>query len=283
MGLVGESGCGKTTLGRTILKLYHATGGNIIYKGNDITHLPEKMMLPYRKRMQMIFQDPYTSLNPKMTAGAIIGESIDIHQLAAGPDRTKMIRDLLSKVGLRAENASRYPHEFSGGQRQRIGIARALAVQPEFIICDEPISSLDASVQAQIINLLADLQQEMGLTYLFIAHDLAMVKHISDRIGVMYLGKIVELACSNDLYANPLHPYTKALLAATMACGSAFTTNRQEIAPSDGPLDHSNPPRGCCFQSRCDYALALCNQAEPELREYKPGHFISCHRFDKSQ
>jgi len=213
-GLVGESGCGKSTTGRTILRLYEATGGDIIFDGENITKIPEKNFFSYRKRMQMIFQDPYASLNSRMTVTDIIGEGITTHNIAAGKERQERIFDLLNRVGLKREHANRYPHEFSGGQRQRVGIARALAVEPELIVCDEPISALDVSIQAQVVNMLEDLQDEMGLTYLFIAHDLSMVKHISDRIGVMYLGMMAEIADSDELYKNPLHPYTKALLSA---------------------------------------------------------------------
>ncbi len=211
LGLVGESGCGKTTTGRTIIKLYEPTSGKIIYNGEDITGYDYNKMLPFRRKVQMIFQDPYASLDPRMTVGDIIGESIDIHKLAAGKERTEKIQYLLRKVGLNSDHINRYPHEFSGGQRQRIGIARALAVEPECIICDEPISALDVSIQAQVVNMLEDLQRDLGLTYLFIAHDLSMVKHISNRVGVMYLGNLVEITGSNELYSNPLHPYTKAL------------------------------------------------------------------------
>jgi len=276
-GLVGESGCGKSTTGRTILKLHSLTGGEIIFDGNNITELSEREMLPYRKRMQMIFQDPYASLNGRMTVTDIIGEGIDIHKLYEGDERQNRIYDLLERVGLKKEHASRYPHEFSGGQRQRIGIARALAVEPELIICDEPISALDVSIQAQVVNMLEDLQNEMELTYLFIAHDLSMVKHISDRIGVMYLGKMAEVCESRELYENPLHPYTKALLSAIPIPDPRKTkANKRIILEGDvtSPID---PPEGCRFSGRCRECVDICKRLTPELREISPGHFVACH------
>jgi oligopeptide transport system ATP-binding protein len=281
LGLVGESGCGKTTIGRTIIKLYEATDGRIIFDGKDITHLSQTEMLPYRKRMQMIFQDPYASLNSRMTVGDIIGEPLDIHDIARGQERKEIIQELLRKVGLNSEHANRYPHEFSGGQRQRIGIARALAVQPEFIICDEPISALDVSIQAQVVNLLEDLQNDLGLTYLFIAHDLSMVKHISNRVGVMYLGKLAELTSSRELYKRPLHPYTKALLSAIPVPDPKTADRKQRIILEGDVPSPMNPPSGCRFRTRCLYAEAICGETVPELREVASGHWVACHLVHK--
>ncbi|HHW61501.1 MAG TPA: ATP-binding cassette domain-containing protein [Syntrophomonadaceae bacterium] len=277
LGLVGESGCGKTTLGRTVIRLYEPSNGQIFFDGIDISHLSEKELRPLRRRMQMIFQDPYASLNARMTVGDIIGEPLDIHQLARGKQRRERIEELLTRVGLDSEHINRYPHEFSGGQRQRIGIARALAVNPEFVVCDEPISALDVSIQAQVINLLEELQQELGLTYLFIAHDLAMVRHISHRVGVMYLGQLVEIAASEELYRNPVHPYTQLLLSAIPipdpdAAGKADTIPAGEI-PS--PVD---PPSGCRFRTRCRYARDICSEISPPLVDFAPGHQVACHR-----
>ncbi|MGI6189169.1 MAG: dipeptide ABC transporter ATP-binding protein [Clostridiales bacterium] len=277
LGLVGESGCGKTTVGRTILKLYAPTSGRVIFDGDDISDLNDRQMRPYRKRMQIIFQDPYASLNPRMTVGDIIAESIDIHRIAAGEDREAMIFDLLDKVGLNREHAGRYPHEFSGGQRQRIGIARALAVNPDFIVCDEPISALDVSIQAQVVNLLEDLQVEMGLTYLFIAHDLSMVKHISDRVGVMYLGKIVEIAESSELYSKPLHPYTQALLSAIPVPDPDAMEKRDRIILKGDVPTPINPPSGCRFRTRCPIASDICAEQEPDMKDYGGGHMAACH------
>lgn len=277
LGLVGESGCGKTTVGRTILKLYSPTDGRIIFNGNDITDLNDRQMRPYRKKMQIIFQDPYASLNPRMTVGDIIAESIDIHNIAKGEERKAIIYDLLEKVGLSREHANRYPHEFSGGQRQRIGIARALAVNPEFIVCDEPISALDVSIQAQIVNLLEDLQDELGLTYLFIAHDLSMVKHISDRVGVMYLGKLVELAPSDELYDRPLHPYTRALLSAIPVPDPDDAQQRKRIILEGDVPTPINPPSGCRFRTRCPVARKICAEEEPVMKDYGGGHMVACH------
>lgn len=279
LGLVGESGCGKTTVGRTIIKLYEPTSGKIIYDGKDISSLSSKEMIPYRRKMQMIFQDPYASLDPRMTVGDIIGESIDIHKLMSENQKQEKIRYLLKRVGLNGEHVCRYPHEFSGGQRQRIGIARALAVQPEFIICDEPISALDVSIQAQIVNMLEDLQGELELTYLFIAHDLSMVKHISNRIGVMYLGKIVELAKSNELYNNPMHPYTQALLSAVpIPDPKKAATNKRIMLEGEipSPID---PPPGCRFKGRCRYAKPICSKEEPKLKDLGNEHFVACHLY----
>jgi oligopeptide transport system ATP-binding protein len=280
LGLVGESGCGKTTIGRTIIRLYEVTGGKITYDGEDITNLPEKEMLSFRKKMQIIFQDPYASLNSRMTVGDIIGESIDIHNIAKGTKRKELIQELLNKVGLNSEHANRYPHEFSGGQRQRIGIARALAVEPEFIVCDEPISALDVSIQAQVVYLLEDLQHSLGLTYLFIAHDLSMVKHISGRIGVMYLGKMVELASSEELYKNPLHPYTKALLSAIPVPDPRITGMKQRIILEGDVPSTIDPPSGCRFRTRCAYAAKICSEAEPGFTEVSAGHLVACYLID---
>lgn len=279
LGLVGESGCGKTTLGRTILRLHEPTSGQILYHGEDIT---KENMLPYRRKMQIIFQDPYASLNPRMTVGDIIGEPLDIHKMCKDKkERQEKIYQLLETVGLNKEHADRYPHEFSGGQRQRIGIARALAVDPEFIVCDEPISALDVSIQAQIVNMLEDLQVERGFTYLFIAHDLSVVQHISDRIGVMYLGHLVELTSSSELYKKPLHPYTQTLLSAIpIADPKTSRTKKRMILKGDIPSP-LNPPSGCTFRTRCPYATELCSKEAPNLREYESGHFVACHNIKK--
>ncbi|PKL01322.1 MAG: peptide ABC transporter ATP-binding protein [Tenericutes bacterium HGW-Tenericutes-1] len=280
-GLVGESGCGKTTIGRTIIRLYNPTDGEILFDGEEIGHLSERELKPYRKRMQMIFQDPYASLNSRMTVTDIIAEGIDTHHLLEGDAKQERIYELLEKVGLKREHASRYPHEFSGGQRQRIGIARALAVNPELIICDEPISALDVSIQAQVVNMLEDLQDEFGLTYLFIAHDLSMVRHISDRIGVMYLGKMMEITTADELYENALHPYTKSLLSAIpIPDPTSSIRDRRVILKGDvgSPI---NPKPGCRFASRCQYAKPNCFTETPELREIKEGHFASCHYIEE--
>ncbi len=279
LGLVGESGCGKTTTGRTIIKLYEPTDGKIIFDGKDITNLSTKEMLPYRKRMQMIFQDPYASLNGRMTVTDIVGEGIDTHKLYEGKERQERIYSLLHKVGLKSEHANRYPHEFSGGQRQRIGIARALAVEPELIICDEPISALDVSIQAQVVNMLEDLQDEFDLTYLFIAHDLSMVKHISDRIGVMYLGVMMELCESDTLYDRPLHPYTQALLSAIPIPDPKITRSQKRIILEGDVKSPINPPEGCRFSSRCRFCKEICEQKTPVIEEAEPGHYIACHRY----
>ena len=276
-GLVGESGCGKTTTGRTILRLYETTAGQVIFDGTDITRLSQREMVPLRKRMQIIFQDPYASLNPRMTVTDIIGEGIDTYRLAHGVERQERIYGLLERVGLKSEHASRYPHEFSGGQRQRIGVARALAVEPDLIVCDEPISALDVSIQAQVVNMLEDLQNDMGLTYLFIAHDLSMVKHISDRIGVMYLGKLVEVCGSKDLYERPLHPYTQALLSSIPIPDPIATKKSQRIILEGQVSSPINPPEGCRFASRCRYAQEKCTLVTPELRELENDHIVACH------
>jgi len=276
-GLVGESGCGKSTMGRSIIRLYNPTGGQIIFDGEDITHLPEKQLMPFRKRIQMIFQDPYACLNARMTVSEIIGEGIDTHKLLTGKERDDRIKDLLHRVGLKSEHASRYPHEFSGGQRQRIGIARALAVEPELIICDEPISALDVSIQAQVVNMLEDLQKEIGLTYLFIAHDLSMVKHISDRIGVMYLGKMMELCSSEKLYEKPLHPYTQALLSSIPIPDPKKTKESNRIVLEGDVKSPIDPPEGCRFHSRCRHKIDICTEVTPPLIEVEPEHFVACH------
>ena len=285
LGLVGESGCGKTTTGRSILRLYEPTGGKITFDGNVILDVENKVkadMLPYRQKMQMVFQDPYASLDPRMTVGDIVGEAIDIHKLAANKkERHDMIISMLERVGLNSEHANRYPHEFSGGQRQRVGIARALAVNPQFIVCDEPISALDVSIQAQVVNMFEELQEQMGLTYLFIAHDLAVVKHISDRIGVMYLGKMVELADSYELVARSLHPYTKSLISAIPIADPIKARASKRIVLQGDVPSPLNPPTGCRFRTRCPYADECCAQKEPEWREVEKGHYVACHHVEK--
>ena len=278
LGLVGESGCGKSTAGRAILQLYKPTAGKVVFKGENIVDLPGEQMRQLRRQMQMIFQDPYASLNPRQTVADIIGEPIKVHGLAEGKGRQERVLDLLRRVGLNPYHANRYPHEFSGGQRQRIGIARALAVQPEFIVADEPISALDVSIRAQIINLMEDLQSEFGLTYLFIAHDLSVVRHISDRVAVMYLGKIVELADRNELYANPMHPYTEALLSAVPIPDPMAEMQRQRIILTGDVPSPINPPRGCHFHTRCPLAIAACKEIDPPLQEKSPGHWAACIR-----
>lgn len=279
LGLVGESGCGKSTTGKTILQLYKPTAGEILFHGKNINHLMEEKKL--RREMQMIFQDPYASLNPRMTVSDIVGEPLDIHRLASSGERKERILTLLQMVGLSAEHMSRFPHEFSGGQQQRIGIARALAVEPSFLICDEPISALDVSIQAQVVNLLERLQEELGLTYLFIAHDLAMVKHISDRVAVMYLGKIVELADSVELYRRPQHPYTKALLSAIPIPDPLAEAKRQRIPLTGDVPSPLNPPAGCRFSSRCPHVMTLCSEQEPVLQDIGAGHMAACYLISK--
>ena len=285
LGLVGESGCGKTTTGRTMLRLYEPTGGKFTFDGDVIFDVEKNQyadMLPYRKRMQIVFQDPYASLDPRMTVGDIVGEAIDVHKLAESKqDRYDQIIHILERVGLNSEHANRYPHEFSGGQRQRVGIARALAVHPEFIVCDEPISALDVSIQAQVINMFEDLQEQMGLTYLFIAHDLSAVKHISNRIGVMYLGRMVELTDSYTLVDRPLHPYTKSLISAIPVADPKQARESQRIVLEGDVPSPLNPPSGCTFRTRCPYADERCAAEVPEWREVENGHFCACHHIDK--
>lgn len=277
VGLVGESGCGKSTAGRTIIRLYEPTDGEVLYKGKNIFSYTDKEMTKIRRDIQMIFQDPYASLNPRMTVEELIGEPLAIHQTARGKKKRERIEELLHLVGLNAEHISRFPHEFSGGQRQRIGIARALALNPKFIVCDEPISALDVSIQAQVVNLLKELQQEMGLTYLFIAHDLSMVKYISDRILVMYLGNMMELSESGQLYDNPLHPYTKALLSAVPIPDPNL--QRERIVLQGDVPSPINPPSGCVFRTRCTHAMDICAKLKPEWIEVEKGHYTACHLY----
>ncbi|MGQ9466855.1 MAG: ABC transporter ATP-binding protein [Anaerolineae bacterium] len=278
LGLVGETGCGKTTVGRTILRLYEPTSGEVIFDGVDLLKLKGGELRHMRRRMQIIFQDPYASLNPRMTVGAIIAEPLEVHGVARGKEKEERVQELLRVVGLNPYFVNRYPHEFSGGQRQRIGIARALALNPDLIVCDEPISSLDVSIQAQVVNLLEELQEQFGLTYLFIAHDLSMVRHISDRIAVMYLGKIVELADRDEIYLNPLHPYTQALMSAVPVPDPEVEEKRQRIILKGEIPSPANPPKGCNFNTRCPVAMDVCYEAEPEYREVKPGHWVACYR-----
>ena len=278
LGLVGESGCGKSTTGRSILQLYRPTGGTIDFDGRDLTKLRGSDLRHFRRKMQMIFQDPYASLNPRMSVRDIIGEPLLVHNLFKPKDRADRVADLMRVVGLNPYYASRFPHEFSGGQRQRIGVARALAVEPDFIVCDEPVSALDVSIQAQIINLLEELQESFQLTYLFIAHDLAVVRHISDRVAVMYLGKLMELADRNEIYDNPLHPYTKALLSAVPIPDPILERKRERIILTGDVPSSLRPPKGCVFHTRCPIAIEECRQVIPDWREATPGHWVACHR-----
>ena len=277
LGLVGESGCGKTTTGHVILQLYPATSGEIIFEGQDLSKLKGEALRRIRPKMQMIFQDPHASLNPRMTVGSIISEPLVEHSVVRGRARAARVKDLLDLVGLDATHANRYPHEFSGGQRQRIGIARALALNPEFIVCDEPIAALDVSIQAQVVNLMEDLQAEFGLTYLFISHDLSMIRHIAQRVAVMYLGHIMELADRYDLYENPLHPYTQALLSAVPSPDPVLEEQRERIILTGDVPSPANPPPGCPFNTRCPIAVDRCHQEVPAWRELRPNHWVACH------
>ncbi len=276
LGLVGESGCGKSTTGRTILQLYRPTAGQVFFEDVNLTEIKGESLRQMRRRMQMIFQDPYASLNPRMTVGDIIGEPLTVHNISKGKDRRERVQELLKVVGLNPYFVNRYPHEFSGGQRQRIGVARALAVQPDFIVCDEPISALDVSIQAQIINLLEDLQRDFNLTYLFIAHDLSVVRHISDRIAVMYLGKLVELTDRKELYDNPLHPYTQALLSAVPIPDPVVEEQRQRIILEGDVPSPASPPVGCNFNTRCPFVMDVCHELDPEFVDVGDGHWTAC-------
>ena len=279
LGLVGESGCGKTTVGRTLLHLYKPTAGEIWFDGKKIE--TKKDILEYRRKSAMVFQDPYSSLNPRMTVADIIGEPLDVHKMySSSRERQERILDLMAKVGLNSEHANRYAHEFSGGQRQRIGIARALAVNPQFVVCDEPVSALDVSIQAQVINMFDELQDQLGLTYLFIAHDLLVVRHISDRIAVMYLGKMVELAEANEIYDHPLHPYTKSLMSAVPLPDPKKARENKRIVLSGDIPSPLNAPSGCPFRTRCPHATEACAASMPEFKEVSSGHFVACHNFE---
>lgn len=277
LGLVGESGCGKSTTGRTILQLYRPTAGKVFFHGTDLTELAGESLRRARRDMQMVFQDPFASLNPRMTIGNIIAEPLEVHKIGNGRERRERVQELLERVGMSPHYINRYPHEFSGGQRQRIGVARALALEPEFLVLDEPISALDVSIQAQVVNLLETLQDALGLTYLFIAHDLSMVRHISDRTAVMYLGKIVELATRDELYSHPLHPYTQALLSAVPIPDPIQERMRQRIILEGNVPSPVNPPKGCRFNPRCPLVIDICTEIEPEWQEVSPGHWVSCH------
>ncbi|MGN0353684.1 MAG: ABC transporter ATP-binding protein [Muricoprocola sp.] len=281
MGLVGESGCGKTTVGRALLRLYDIEeGGKIIFDGTDISHLDDKQMLPYRKKMQMIFQDPYTSLDPRKTVGAIIGEPLISLNVMQGKDAEDRVRELIEMVGLKTDHLNRYPHEFSGGQRQRIGIARALAASPEFIVCDEPISALDVSIQAQVINILEELQEKFHFTYLFISHDLSMVRHISHQVGVMYLGNLIEYAQVDELYENMLHPYTQCLMSAVPIADPVQNRNSRRIILQGDVPSPINPPSGCPFRTRCSKCMKICEEKKPELKKINDCHQVACHLYD---
>ena len=277
LGLVGESGCGKSTTGRTILQLHRPTSGKVYYEDVDLTIASNEEMRRYRRDLQIIFQDPYASLNPRMTVGSIIAEPLEVHRIGTKKERREQVKQLLELVGLNPYFINRYPHEFSGGQRQRIGVARALALKPSFIVCDEPIAALDVSIQAQVVNLLEELQERLGLTYLFIAHDLSMVRHIADRTAVMYLGKIVELADRDELYGHPLHPYAQALLSAVPIPNPAKERERQRIILEGDVPSPANPPPGCRFNPRCPIAEKICQQEEPEWREISDHHWVACH------
>ena len=280
LGLVGESGCGKTTVGRTLLHLYKPTDGEVWFDGKKIA--TKQDLVEYRKKTAMVFQDPYSSLNPRMTVADIIGEPLDVHKLySSKKEREEKILELMDRVGLNSEHANRYAHEFSGGQRQRIGIARSLAMGPEFVVCDEPVSALDVSIQAQVINMFDELQEEMGLTYLFIAHDLLVVRHISDRIAVMYLGKMVEMADANEIYSHPLHPYTKCLMSAVPVPDPKVARANQRIVLSGDIPSPLNAPSGCPFRTRCPYATEACAESMPEFKEASSGHFVACHNLEK--
>jgi len=281
LGLVGESGCGKSTTGRAILQLYRPTGGEVLFEGKDLVKLKDNELRPMRRQMQMIFQDPYASLNPRMTVGSIVSEPLEVHNIGTKAERLERVRELLRVVGLNPYFINRYPHEFSGGQRQRIGVARALAVNPSFIVCDEPISALDVSIQAQIINLLEDLQEQFNLTYLFIAHDLSVVRHISDRIAVMYLGKIMEMCDRDELYRNPMHPYSQALLSAVPIPDPVVEEKRQRIILEGDVPSPVNPPKGCHFSTRCPKVMDVCRENEPEFRDYGEEHFVACWLYQK--